>query len=281
MHSRLWPGKERAALAVLLVGVGTVWACGGEQESEQGSETLAEAVAETVADSAQDTTVTLLHRFLPDDMRRSTRAITFPHEAHVQIDCNVCHELPEGHTTHGELQCADCHRASALATVRELSTAQCAACHHGAQQTLTCLDCHDRQGGVSTQQVFALGVWSTPRTRTLSFDHDVHVELDCLSCHRSSPLLTPAEACGSCHAEHHDVGVRCQSCHTPPPPTAHDVQAHLTCSGAGCHRAPEVQAIASDRAVCLACHTAQEEHEPGGVCIECHRVRPGLERSGP
>ena len=30
------------------------------------------------------------------------------------------------------------------------------------------------------------------------------------------------------------------------------------------------------RAVCLACHAAQEEHEPGGVCIECHRVRPGV-----
>jgi hypothetical protein len=28
--------------------------------------------------------------------------------------------------------------------------------------------------------------------------------------------------------------------------------------------------------VCLVCHQAQEDHEPGGNCVECHRVRSGL-----
>jgi hypothetical protein len=52
------------------------------------------------------------------------------------------------------------------------------------------------------------------------------------------------------------------------------VNAHLTCSGSGCHTAPEVERVSDTRAVCLLCHQEQENHEPGGVCVECHRVRP-------
>lgn len=279
MPNRHRPKSERMALAILLVGVGAVMGCGEEPALEQES---AEPLAQVASpDEVAQDTAPRLRRFLPDEMRRSTRALSFAHEAHVEIACSVCHELPEAHTTHDAVECADCHRASALATVRDLRPDQCAACHHGAQQALECLDCHEGPGAVVSEQVLALEVWSAPRTRGLAFDHEAHVELNCLSCHRSSPSLTPAESCETCHADHHAVAVRCQSCHTPPAPTAHDVQSHLTCSGSGCHSAPEVEAIADDRAVCLACHTDQEDHEPQGACIECHRVRPGLERPGP
>lgn len=81
--------------------------------------------------------------------------------------------------------------------------------------------------------------------------------------------------CGSCHQDHHRPDARCQSCHTQPPASAHGVQAHVSCSGSGCHDAPDVDAMAQTRAVCLVCHQAQENHEVGRECADCHQVRPG------
>jgi hypothetical protein len=208
-------------------------------------------------------------------MRRSTRPETFAHEAHEQIDCAVCHQVTQGHGSHEDVECADCHRASEMATVRALTPEQCLACHHGPEQTSTCEDCHEAPGAYQTEQQLALEVWSEARSRTLAFDHAWHEEVDCESCHQAAPVLAP-ETCASCHEDHHVPTVRCASCHTLPPESAHDVESHLTCSGAGCHRSPDVEAIADTRAVCLACHQEQEDHEPEGDCIECHRVRPGL-----
>ena len=268
--------------ASALVWLGLAAACAGEPAAEeQSAEPTPELAGSVAQETPQDTAAATLRRFLPDEMRRSTRPETFPHGAHVQIDCGVCHEVPDGHVTHDALQCASCHRASASVTVRALGPEQCAACHHGPQQRLSCEDCHASRPAVASEQQLALEVWSAPRSRTLPFDHGVHGALDCASCHRSAPMLTPAESCASCHAEHHAATVRCASCHTPPAEAAHGVEAHLTCSGAGCHRAPEVEAIADTRSVCVVCHQAQEEHEPGGNCVECHRVRPDAPRPGP
>jgi len=269
---RAWPV---AALVWLALAAGCSGEPAADEQAGEGTPALAENSApESPADSAGPP----LRRFLPDEMRRSTRAESFPHEAHGQIDCSVCHDVPNGHATHADVECAGCHRASASVTVRELRPEQCAACHHGAEQRLTCRDCHEDRPVVASVQMLDLEVWSAPRSRALTFDHDVHGALDCTSCHRAAPLLTPTEPCSTCHSEHHAEGVRCVSCHTPPPPTAHDVQAHLSCSGAGCHRAPEVEAITDSRSVCVVCHQAQEEHEPGGNCVECHRVRPETPR---
>jgi len=264
--------------ASLLAALGLGAGCAGEP-TEGGTD---EAVAEVASagQEPQDSTRGTLRRFLPDEMQRSTRAETFAHDAHVQISCAVCHTVPEGHGSHGSVECADCHRASAMATVQVLGPEQCAACHHGAEQALACADCHESRGVVQSTQRLALEVWAESRDRTFAFDHQGHSELDCASCHQSAPLLTPAAPCASCHEEHHEPTVRCQSCHLPPIESAHDVQSHLTCSGSGCHRAREVEAIAGTRAVCLVCHQDQEEHEPAGDCIECHRVRPGLDGRG-
>ena len=262
--------------ALLLAVLGAGAACGGDRGAEE--EAPGPPVEDVTVDpSPLDTPTVALRRFLPDAMQRSTRAETFPHDAHAEISCAVCHELPQGHGTHTSVECAECHRASATATVRELTPVQCAACHHGPDQALGCQDCHESRGVVQSTQQLTLDVWSQPRERTLAFEHGRHGELDCASCHQSAPLLTPAVACASCHDEHHEPTVRCQSCHVPPPETAHGVEAHLTCSGSACHRAPDVEAMADTRAVCLVCHQAQEDHEPGGECIECHRVRPGLD----
>jgi len=259
--------------AALLLGSALLGACGGGDSPGNGqAEQPAQAVAEatSVADSVPG-----LRRFLPDDMRRSTRPERFAHDAHARINCAVCHDAPRGHEAHGSLACAECHRASAQATMAALAPEQCQSCHHGAEQTWTCEHCHQSRGALESVQTLAFGVWSVPRSRTLPFDHGAHAELDCASCHQNPPALTPAASCATCHEAHVEAEVRCASCHVAPPPGAHDVNAHLTCSGAGCHSAPQVEALASTRPVCLVCHQEQEEHEPDGNCIDCHRVRPG------
>lgn len=260
--------------ASVLVALGVLAGCTGGSVPEEGGEAVPEVAEIAAAEVPQDAAVATLRRFLPDEMRRSTRAETFPHEAHVQIDCAICHQVAEGHGSHDTVECADCHRASALATVRALAAADCQACHHGADQSWTCEHCHGAPGSYRTTQELFLAVWSAPRSRELAFEHAWHDGLDCASCHASRPSLSP-EPCAACHEDHHVATVRCQSCHTPPREGAHDVDAHLTCGGAGCHRAPRVEAIAGSRSACLVCHQAQEDHEPGGECIECHRVRPG------
>lgn len=260
---RLW--------AVGVLGVAVLLACGEAPEPEP----VQEPVQEALAAAEPDTVVAepRLRPFLPDEMQRSTRAESFPHATHEQIDCAVCHQVPQGHGTHGDVECADCHTSSANVTVRALTPEQCQSCHHGVDQTRSCVVCHQDRPTVASVQELDLEVWRTPRTRTLAFDHGLHADLECRTCHQALPALTPAEPCASCHSVHHTGEVRCASCHVEPPAGAHGVEVHLTCSGSGCHRAPEVEAIATQRPVCLACHAEQEDHEPGGDCIECHRVR--------
>jgi len=262
-------GRQRRAPLVVFLCLAAI-GCGEEPPSETG-----QAAAEVVTATAQDTSADSpgLRPFLPDAMQRSTRAESFPHDAHGQIDCAVCHQVPQGHGSHESVGCADCHRSSANVRVAALTPEQCQSCHHDAAQAFTCEACHESRPAVLSVQELDLEVWSAPRSRSLAFDHGLHADLTCSSCHRALPALTPAEPCASCHVDHHNAQVDCVACHVQPPVGAHDVQSHLTCSGSGCHRSPEVEAIAAARPVCLACHEEQEEHEPGGDCIECHRVR--------
>jgi len=249
----------------------TLVACGEEPAAEPEQESAQEALASAADEDAP--TEETLRPFLPDEMQRSTRAESFPHDAHGPIDCAVCHQVPQGHGTHGDVACADCHQASAGVRVAALTPEQCQSCHHGTEQAFSCETCHESRPTLMSEQELFLEVWSAPRTRSLAFDHGLHADLDCSSCHRALPALTPAEPCASCHTEHHTGAVRCASCHVEPAADAHDVEVHLTCSGSGCHRAPEVEAIATARPVCLSCHAEQEDHETGGDCIGCHRVR--------
>ncbi len=263
--SRPWTG------ALLVVALAA--SCGGEPESEADQPQTIAVVPATVEQGA--TTEPGLRPFLPDAMQRSTRPESFPHEAHGQVTCAVCHEVPRGHASHTDLGCADCHTAAASATVQALSPEQCQSCHHDAAQLLACESCHESRPTLASVQELALEVWAGPRERALDFDHSIHDDLDCSSCHQALPALTPAVACASCHAEHHTVESSCAACHVEPAAGAHGVEVHLTCSGSGCHRAPEVEAIATTRPVCESCHLDQIDHEPGGSCIECHRMRGG------
>jgi hypothetical protein len=179
---------------------------------------------------------------------------------------------------HRELPCAECHRSSALVTMQALAPSECMACHHSPERNVACSRCHDAPGPRSTPQTLSLRVWQAPRSRTFTFDHGLHGPVDCRTCHERPTSMIPTRTCDSCHERHHTPEARCQTCHEQPPASAHGVQAHLGCSGARCHAAPDVDAMAGRRAVCLVCHQAQENHEPGRECAGCHQVRPGGEQ---
>jgi len=250
-------------------------ACGGADEARAPSEPeTSTPAAAAAADSAQ--AAAPVRRWLPDDMRRSTRAERFPHEAHVSVSCRVCHQAPRGHTVHTDLTCSQCHRASALATRQSLTPADCQACHHDPARNLTCDHCH---GGApapkTTQQRFRLSVWADARTRELPFDHALHQSQTCPTCHQDRPSMAFTRTCGSCHANHHRADARCSTCHPQPPPTAHGLQAHTTCQGSGCHDAPDLDAINDRRPVCLVCHRDRENHGEGRQCVTCHQMRMG------
>jgi hypothetical protein len=79
--------------------------------------------------------------------------------------------------------------------------------------------------------------------------------------------------CDGCHEQHHEVDNNCASCHQQPPPSAHPVaQAHVTCSGSGCHNPPPFQGPPRTRTVCLVCHQQQKNHNPGRECTDCHAL---------
>jgi hypothetical protein len=58
----------------------------------------------------------------------------------------------------------------------------------------------------------------------------------------------------------------------PAPAGAHDMQVHLTCAGSGCHSPADDRQPPLSRPMCLLCHEPQRDHEPDGICWDCHRV---------
>lgn len=246
----------------------------GEEPVEEGPDQASEVteVASAAADTVQEAPV---QRWLPDNLSRSTREENFPHVAHVEISCRVCHAAPQGHEMHRALPCAECHRSSALVTRQSLTRAECLACHHSPDRNVTCSRCHAAPAPRTVQRTFQMSVWSAPRTKTLPFDHARHGTVECRTCHQQATDMTRTQTCASCHDRHHTPAARCQSCHAPPPASAHDEAVHRGCVGSGCHSAPDVDAMSGRRAVCLVCHQAQEDHEVGKECADCHQVRPG------
>jgi hypothetical protein len=181
------------------------------------------------------------------------------------------------HASHEALSCRECHTAGALhRTASTWTVQQCAACHHDPVRQLACSTCHEPGDYSAPRPVptrMDLTVWAMPRIRPLSFNHEVHEGMVCQDCHVSGVLLTPP-VCVDCHADHHRPEANCTSCHLPMPPEVHDLRAHLTCAGSGCHLSdPERRPTHElSRSLCLLCHVEQVDHEPGRVCYGCHRV---------
>lgn len=271
----------RSAMLSALVVLSLLSGCGREgappepERPEQAAPEDAGVAAPAVARSAEDRAGER-GRFLPDEMRRPGGGPDFPHSPHVEIACSVCHVRVRGHGSHATVRCVECHAASEQATRTGLTSRDCMACHHGAQQTATCSACHDAPGVRAVERTIRLDVWPAGRSRLLPFDHARHEAERCEACHEERPSLAATASCGSCHEDHHRPDADCAGCHTPPRAGAHTLEAHLGCSGGGCHSEPGIEAMAQARPVCLVCHQAQMDHELGKECADCHQVR-GLE----
>lgn len=183
------------------------------------------------------------------------------------------------------MTCGDCHRADERhRATRRWTVRDCAACHHGAEVVAGCTSCHERAEFAaprSTATPMALSVWAETRVRALVFEHDRHSAVGCLDCHRGGMNLPP-ENCASCHTDHHRPEAQCAHCHRAPDPAVHDLAAHATCTGAGCHAVEVTTRPMLSRQFCLVCHEAERDHRQGRVCIDCHikPAPPGTPRSG-
>jgi hypothetical protein len=186
-------------------------------------------------------------------------------------------DRPFRHTEHRSVTCGDCHRADERhRATRRWTARDCAACHHGqASALLGCTSCHERATFAAprwTATPMGLSVWAETRLRDVMFEHDRHTAVGCLDCHRSGMNLPP-ESCSTCHTDHHRPEAQCAHCHRAPDAAVHDLAAHATCTGAGCHAAEVTTRPMLSRQFCLVCHDDQREHRPGRVCVDCH-IKP-------
>ena len=185
---------------------------------------------------------------------------------------------PFSHEVHRNLTCTSCHSSGGEHGVpRDWTPGACASCHHDPSRGMTCDACHRREAYADPRpvpQALHLSVWQAPRTRELSFDHHLHVRLQCRDCHEGTGLLAPPD-CASCHQNHHREGVECVQCHRPPDPGVHSLEAHASCGGAGCHSEVATRRPMLSRASCLICHAEKRDHKPGRECASCHLVPEG------
>jgi hypothetical protein len=185
----------------------------------------------------------------------------FRHSQHRGVECSSCHS---GTDEHGGL------------TVRTLS--DCRSCHHTEPVSSSCTRCHD--SGDAPDRTFqqvrsvSFSVGTSDSTRVLDFPHGEHDRLPCAMCHKEGRSLAADDVnCNACHQVHHRPNNDCASCHRAPPTSAHPPsEAHVTCSGSGCHQAVPFESVPRTRSVCLGCHQTMRDHRPGEVCAECHTL---------
>jgi len=189
-------------------------------------------------------------------------------------------ELDFLHSQHPSVDCADCHETEGShGAVTVTTVTDCRSCHHEEDEPAVadCALCHVESG--STDDPYAVTqpiVLSTGTTleRPQPFDHGAHVDLDCASCHTEGlEKAASALSCSSCHEEHHIATTDCMSCHVTVAAEPHTIEtAHVTCSGAGCHQDVPLEGLPRTNEVCLVCHQDQVDHEPDGLCAECHAM---------
>ncbi|MDH3733850.1 MAG: hypothetical protein OEU54_09970 [Gemmatimonadota bacterium] len=182
----------------------------------------------------------------------------FQHDEHSTFVCDDCHGSGQATTAANRQWCAGCHHV-------EVGLSGCDRCHVPAELTPEPL----RQ-----LVTFRLSVVE-PTTRSLTFDHDLHGEVECADCHTGGAELLVRQECTACHVEHHQRGVECTACHAEPTTTAHPPEVHRDlagCGAAGCHVSEglDYAGLVDERNLCISCHVAQREHEPAQPCADCH-----------
>jgi hypothetical protein len=251
------------------------------------------------------------HRTIDASLLESCVECHDPHDARMPDggdDCSACHEsagrrvawvedVRPGrarpgpmmepafeHASHPSVDCVACHgTGSRHGVVDVVAVEDCRACHHAEPASADCLGCHaderahDTPIRVRRTLDIHLGGLDGP-TRDLPYDHALHADVACGTCHVGSRDLEGSlrADCSSCHDDHHSTDADCTSCHEAPADGAHDATAHLGCGGTGCHvRAPaSVIEAPRTRSLCLACHQDLAEHKPERDCNACHILPP-------
>ena len=190
---------------------------------------------------------------------QGTRSLgRFQHDEHATYHCTECHSTGSPTTESNRKWCADCHHVNA-------GYSQCRQCHSVRE--------------IAPEPVHALVRFRLPpaeiRTRSLLFDHNVHGNVGCASCHTGGAELLAQSDCATCHTDHHRPDADCLACHQEPAATAHPAEVHLNlagCGTAGCHVAEglDYEAMLGERNLCLSCHVAQRDHEQPDPCGKCH-----------
>jgi hypothetical protein len=194
-------------------------------------------------------------------------ADTFSHARHQKLACLTCHATGRAH---GELTFQP--------------PRGCQICHHQPSQRANCATCHSpEQRARPIDLTIAIAVRdSAPRSRTVSFAHPAHRELECVKCHTEPVTMAPtasARSCRDCHENHHTANRACATCHQGEQlRVAHEADrsaSHRAC--ASCHTASTVAMLTPDRSFCITCHTKQLDHYVEGQCSSCHFLKSPAE----
>jgi len=198
----------------------------------------------------------------------------FPHLAHAEVACSVCHADIRGHATHVSMACTECHTAPGAAAGGRPASAECNACHHTTDRVEECAHCHASPPAPvrAVPARFTIADRSPGQERPLLFDHVRHTALECRTCHTGGSSLVVERTCASCHTDHHRTDSDCGACHVSFPLSIHQASVHRGCTGAGCHSASNAIPTPLSRNACLVCHRDQVDHEPGGECRVCHLI---------
>lgn len=189
---------------------------------------------------------------------------TFRHDRHADFACRDCHAMEPDHGAlliRSVSDCRSCHH------VRERMDRACTACHEAADL---------RNVVYPMERVLTLSVRDGPDDREFRFSHAAHEERACAECHAEGPsLAVPNLDCQRCHGEHHvATNPGCMNCHREPRQGAHTLEVHRTCTASGCHTDGSIAAPPRTRVGCLWCHEDMTDHEPQGLCVDCHSM-PG------
>jgi hypothetical protein len=208
----------------------------------------------------------------------------YRHAAATQEPQDTIVGTPFLHGEHRTVECTSCHVSTdshGAITITEIT--DCRSCHHTGEPASNCSSCHaDGElvalGGSTVAQTLAFSVLDAPTRRDLPFDHDAHQDTDCTTCHQANLTQTLDDAsCATCHEEHHEASVTCMACHVTPVATAHTVENHVGCTGAGCHTEANLhfEGVPRQNEACLVCHQDLVDHRPGQQCAECHALGDG------
>lgn len=180
------------------------------------------------------------------------------------------------HLKHERVPCLGCHLAAGGRSLKFEPPQGCRDCHHGASHRNECDRCHaaDRLPDSLPIRFSVAAAARAPRERAVAFPHRRHADLRCTACHGETVDRAPvdsAASCRGCHDQHHDVDRSCAICHrTSETLASHAAPArpHVACDK--CHAAAVIARLTPTRSLCLACHGAEVDHNPGRECTVCH-----------